>query len=173
MPGQILNQYSMDEDEQGNFRILTKQRSPKLSTQLFVMDASLKLVGKLLGIQPGEEFKSSRFIGKMLYLVTFKQIDPLFVVDIKNAAQPKIVGELKIPGFSTYLHPYGTENAGVQYLLGLGYDTKTNQRGGTVTNGIKLDLIKIDYTKQATPESQCGSLAGMSGYQECLTNFHT
>ncbi|HMT01004.1 MAG TPA: beta-propeller domain-containing protein [Candidatus Absconditabacterales bacterium] len=173
VPGQILNQYSMDEDEQGNFRILTKQRYPKLSTHLFIMDSSLKLVGKLLGIQPGEEFKSSRFIGKMLYLVTFKQIDPLFVVDIKNAMQPKIVGELKIPGFSTYLHPYGTENAGVQYLLGLGYDTKTNQRGGTVTNGIKLDLIKVDYTKDATPETQCGSLAGMSGYQECISSFHT
>ncbi|NCO97849.1 hypothetical protein GW864_01555 [bacterium] len=56
-------------------------------------------------IAPGEQFKASRYIGDKLYLVTFQQIDPLFVIDITNLSKPKIVGELKVPGYSTYLHP--------------------------------------------------------------------
>jgi uncharacterized secreted protein with C-terminal beta-propeller domain len=109
----------MDEDSQGNFRILTKTWYPNLSTQFFVFDKNFSLAGKLLDIDPGEEFKSSRYIGDKLYLVTFQQIDPLFVVDIADIKDPKIVGELKIPGYSTYLHPYDTLKNGVQYLVGL------------------------------------------------------
>ena len=68
-------------------------------------------------IAPGEDFKSSRFIGDKLYLVTFQQIDPLFVIDLEDAEDPEILGELKIPGYSTYLHPYAPEDGGVQYLV--------------------------------------------------------
>ncbi|MDO4714359.1 MAG: beta-propeller domain-containing protein, partial [bacterium] len=105
VPGAMLTQYSMDEDAQGYFRILTKTWEPKLATHLYILNPDLTFAGKLENIEPGEEFKSSRYMGDKLYLVTFEQIDPLFVVDLANPQQPKIIGELKIPGYSTYLHP--------------------------------------------------------------------
>lgn len=70
--------------------------------------------------------------------MTFKQIDPLFTIDLSNAKAPKILGELKIPGYSTYLHPYDAT-----HLIGIGYDTKTNQWGGTQNAGIKVDLYDV------------------------------
>lgn len=148
LPGSPLTQWSMDEDTKGNFRILTSTWSPQQATHLITLDPALKELGRLLDIEPGEQFKASRFMGDKLYLVTFEQIDPLFVVDLADLTTPKIVGELKIPGFSTYLHPYGEAVNGVQWLLGLGYDTTTNQWGGTETKGVKVDLYKIDYTQK-------------------------
>ncbi len=68
------------------------------------------------------------------------------------------MGELKIPGYSTYLHPYDTLQNGIQYLIGLGYSTKTNQRGGTTNDNIKLDLYKIDFTAEETAITKCTSL---------------
>ena len=91
VPGSLLTQYSMDEDNDGNFRILTKVWEKRLSTQLYVFKPNLTLAGKLENIEPGEEFKASRYIGDKLYLVTFEQIDPLFVVDLANISQPKII----------------------------------------------------------------------------------
>jgi inhibitor of cysteine peptidase len=85
-------------------------------------------LGSLLNIEPGEQFKAARFMDDKLYLVTFEQIDPLFVIELKDLKQPKILGQLKIPGYSTYLHPYAPASNGVQRLLGIGYDTTTNQR---------------------------------------------
>lgn len=96
----------MSEDSRGNFRILTTSWSPQLATHLFTLDKDLALEGMLLNIEPGEEFKSSRYIGDKLYLVTFERTDPLFVIDMATITKPRIIGELKIPGFSTYLHPY-------------------------------------------------------------------
>jgi inhibitor of cysteine peptidase len=140
-----LNQYSMSEDADGNFRLLTTEWNEKQMTHLFTLDDDLKPLGKLLNIEPGETFQSSRFIDDKLYLVTFQQIDPLFVIDLKNLKNPIILGELKIPGYSTYLHPWGKKENNVQYLIGLGYDTGTGSRGWTVNSGIKVDLYKIDY----------------------------
>jgi inhibitor of cysteine peptidase len=145
VPWQPLNQYSMDEDKDGKFRILTKTRSPSLSTHLFILDDKLNALWSLKDIEPGEEFKASRYIWDKLYLVTFKQIDPLFVIDMINSNNPKIIWELKIPGFSTYLHPYSPISQGIQYLIGLWYDTSINQRWWETTNGIKIDLYKVDY----------------------------
>jgi len=79
----------MDEDANGNFRILTRSRSPELATHLWVFDNKLALNGWLLNIEPKEDFKASRFIGDKLYLVTFQQIDPLFVIDL--AGKPRIL----------------------------------------------------------------------------------
>ena len=72
-----------------------------------------------MNIEPGEQFKASRFMGDKLYLVTFEQIDPLFVIDLASVKEPKIIGELKIPGYSTYLHPYGAASNNEQRLIGL------------------------------------------------------
>ena len=87
----------MSEDSDGNFRLLTKVWSPQVATHFFVLDEDLDVVGMLNDIEPGEEFKSSRYIGDKLYLVTFEQTDPLFVIDLEDIEDPKIVGELKIP----------------------------------------------------------------------------
>lgn len=127
--GSPLTQYSMDEDAGNNFRIVTTLSSwsggtNTSTTRLSVLNPSGTIIGSLPNIAPGENFQSSRFIGNRLYLVTFQQIDPLFVIDIANPKSPKILGELKIPGYSTYLHPYD-ENR----LIGLGYDTITNKWG--------------------------------------------
>lgn len=138
----LLNQYSMDEDTSGNFRILTRSRSPELATHLWVFDNKLALNGWLLNIEPKEDFKASRFIWNKLYLVTFQQIDPLFVIDL--VGKPRILWELKIPWFSQYLHPYAPMKDNKQLLLWLWVDTQ-NTWGRTTTNGVKLDLYEVDY----------------------------
>lgn len=97
-----MNQYSMDEDESGNFRLVTQLYAwssgvSENSTTLSVIDPKGKMIGTLSGIAPGENFQSSRFIGDRLYLVTFQQIDPLFVIDLSVPTAPKILGELKMP----------------------------------------------------------------------------
>lgn len=146
--GLPLSQYSMSEDAAGRFRILTKQRDPQLATHLFVLEDDLSLEGMLRNIEPGEEFKASRYMGDKLYLVTFERTDPLFVIDLEDPSRPKIIGELVIPGYSTYLHPYAPLAAGKQYLIGIGYDTAENERGGTITDGVKIDLYEVDYTSE-------------------------
>lgn len=142
--GNPLSQYSMDEYN-SNFRIITSSWYPERSTNLFVLDADLKQVSSLTWLAKGETFQSSRFIKDKLFLVTFEQIDPLFVIDIKDIKNPKILWELKIPGYSTYLHPYD-EN----HLIGLWYDTKTNKWGGTQNSWIKVDLYEVNYDKECS-----------------------
>lgn len=121
--GMCINQFSMD--KHGDyFRIATngvEWNSKKRETMVYVVDKDMKIVGTLFGIAPEEQMKSARFMGDVLYLVTFMQTDPLFVVDLSDPENPEIKGELKIPGFSTYLHP-----AGDGLLIGIG-------EGGTMT----------------------------------------
>lgn len=167
--GSPLNQYSMDEDANGNFRIVTSLSSwsggtNTSNTRLSVLNPSGTIIGSISGIAPGENFQSSRFIGNRLYLVTFQQIDPLFVIDIANPKNPKILGELKIPGYSTYLHPYD-ENR----LIGLGYDTKVNQWGGTQNAGIKVDLYNVSDVKNPKQEASL-TLGDMGSSSDALWN---
>jgi len=113
--GHVLNQFSMDEYN-GFFRIATTTWTSNTShNSLFILDANLKIVGKLEDLAPGERIYSARFMGSRCYLVTFKQVDPFFVIDVGNPTQPNVLGYLKIPGFSGYLHPYD-EN----HIIGLG-----------------------------------------------------
>ena len=126
VPGTILNQFSMDEHE-NYFRIATTQHGSwnwmsdiqtESSNNLYVLNENMETVGQIENIAPGEQLYSTRFMGDRGYLVTFEQIDPFFVVDLSQPTAPKIVGELKIPGYSDYLHPYD-EN----HILGFGKDT--------------------------------------------------
>ena len=167
--GTPLNQYSMDEDVDGNFRIVTSLSSwsggiNNSSTSLSVLNPTGSIIGKLANLAPGENFQSSRFIGNRLYLVTFEQIDPLFVIDLADSKNPKILGELKIPGYSTYLHPYDADR-----LIGIGYDTKTNQWGGTQNAGIKVDLYNVRDVKNPTRESSL-ALGDMGSSSDALWN---
>lgn len=142
-----LTQYSMDEDKNWNFRILTQINSwnnVKWNyVNFYTLDKDLKLFSKLEKLGIWENFQSSRYIWDKLFLVTFERVDPLFVIDLKDAKNPKILWELKIPGYSTYLHPYD-EN----HLIWLGYDTKENSWGAVQNSWIKLDLYQINYDKK-------------------------
>ena len=127
--GRILNQFSID--EKGEYiRIATTLTE---SNQIAVLDKDLKQVAKITDIAPGETIQSVRYIGDYGYVVTFRQTDPLFVIDFKDMKNPKIVGELKIPGFSSYLHPFNG------YLVGIGTDGDNDG----ATNGLKISLFDI------------------------------
>ena len=147
--GTTYNQYSMDEDTSGTMRIVTSNwKNNKTSTSVYAIGTDGKIVGSLKNIAPNENFYGVRFIDKYLYLVTYKQIDPLFVIDMSQPSKPTIVGELKMPWYSNYLHPYGPMKDGVQYLIGLWYDTKTTEQWREQMGGVKLDLYKVDFTKK-------------------------
>lgn len=147
VPWMPLNQYSMDEYK-NDFRIITLTNNWNRNwndshTDLYILDKELKLKSSLNNLWNSEEFKSSRYMWEKLFLVTFKQIDPFFVIDLSDHSNPEVLWELKIPWYSTYLHPYD-EN----HILWLGYDTVENQWWWTVNNGIKLDLYQINYDKK-------------------------
>lgn len=162
--GSLLNQFSIDEYK-GNFRFVSTYTYGeegkneingssgtvyyKLITgnMLTVLDGDLKQVGSIEKIAPDERIYSVRFMGDMAYFVTFRQVDPLFSADLSNPENPKIVGALKIPGFSNYLFPYG-ENQ----LLGIGQDA--DEKTGR-TKGVKLSLFDISNpadVKEASKE---------------------
>ncbi|MFH1500459.1 MAG: beta-propeller domain-containing protein [archaeon] len=118
--GHILNQFSMDEYDE-NFRIATTSgslwgREEGISkNNVYVLDEDLELIGELEDLAPGEKIFSVRFMGERGYVVTFKKVDPLFVIDLGDPEDPRVLGKLKIPGYSDYLHPYD-EN----HIIGIG-----------------------------------------------------
>lgn len=112
------------------------RRSNGPSTRLTTLrTADMKVLGQVGDLAPGESVRSSRFIGPMAYVVTFRQTDPLFALDVSDPAAPKVLGELKIPGFSEYLHPIGDD-----LLLGVGRDVDP-QSGRD--RGLKLSLFDV------------------------------
>lgn len=159
--GYILNQFSMDEYN-GYFRVATTWNN---ENNLFILDSSLNICGSVTGLAKGERIYSVRFIGDKGYIVTFRTMDPLFVFDLSDPKQPKVTGELKIPGFSNYLHPVG-ENL----ILGIGQDTydlyKKDSAGnevvvGTRQGGIKLSLF--DVSDMGKPKEISNYILGDSG----------
>lgn len=149
VPGNVLDQFSMDEYE-GYFRIATTSwiQDPTKGMRLvrmnnlYILDLDLEIVGRLEGLAPGEEIHSARFMGDRCYLVTFRRIDPLFALDLSEPKMPRVLGKLKIPGYSDYLHPYGEG-----YLIGVGKEVVVE---GDVTyeRGVKVSLFDVsDPTK--------------------------
>ncbi|MDH3364468.1 MAG: beta-propeller domain-containing protein [Thermoplasmata archaeon] len=104
--GWLLNQFSMDEMD-GMLRVATTTSWMESENNVYVLGSDLSIIGSLEGLAPTERIYASRFLGDTLYLVTFRQVDPLFVIDLSDPIAPVVVGELKIPGFSSYLHPIG------------------------------------------------------------------
>jgi uncharacterized secreted protein with C-terminal beta-propeller domain len=117
--GYPLNQFSLDEKD-GQLRIATCSGWSDRESMVFVLDAEMRTIGSLGGIAPNETIEAARFVGDTLYLVTFLQIDPLFVIDLSDPTDPTILGELVVPGFSSYLHPMDDE-----HLIGIGMENGT------------------------------------------------
>lgn len=168
--GAINNQFSMDEKDD-YFRIATTigktyNMDESTSNSLYVLDDKLQEVGRLDGIAKGEKIYSVRYSGNRAYVVTFKEIDPLFVIDLSDVKNPKILGELKIPGYSTYLHPYDET-----HLIGFGYDTKSNYNNtGVVKDGLKMSMFDIsDFNN---PKEMFTVKIGKQGTNSPLANNH-
>lgn len=141
--GKTINQYSADEYN-NTLRLAVYDRD---GSRVVVFDKNLKQIGETMPLAKGEQMYSSRFVGEKAYLVTYKTVDPLYVIDLKDAAHPKVLGELKIPGYSTYLHPYD-EN----HLIGIGMETQEvvnrNSSGKIIsttakTVGMKMALFDV------------------------------
>ena len=138
--GQVNNQFSMDENKD-TFRIATTTGNiwvdETTANNLYILNDKLEEIGRVENFGKEEKIYSVRYVENKAYVVTFKQTDPLFVIDLSESTKPQILGELKIPGYSTYLHPYDDT-----HLIGFGYDTKEN---GTrvITNGLKMSMFDI------------------------------
>ncbi|MCL1804631.1 MAG: beta-propeller domain-containing protein [Clostridiales bacterium] len=169
--GSLDNQFSMDEHK-GHLRVAATVYWPRTYNNLFVLDANMDVAGKVAGYAEGERIYSARFMGDRGYVVTFRQVDPLFVFDLSDPAAPKITGELKVPGFSTYLHPV-SQNV----LLGVGRDVydiyRTDRDGNQIvigqnTGGVKISLF--DVSDMGKPKEMDTLILGDYGYTELLDN---
>ncbi len=143
VPGTALNQFSMDEYN-GYFRIATSRfaivdGTATTSDDVYVLDSNMNQVSALRNLAPGENIYAVRFVGEMGYVVTFQQIDPLFVISFKDVANPVILSALKVSGYSDYLHPLPGG-----YLIGVGKDAVPASNGDfSYYLGLKLSLFKV------------------------------
>jgi len=140
VPGRERNQFSMDEyDDYFRIETTTWTQNWTIETNLYVLNMNLSVVGQLEGLAPGENFHSARFMGNRAYLVTFKGTDPLFVIDLSQPINPSVLGELHIPGYSDYLHPYDET-----HLIGVGKHTVEADGGDFAWyQGIKISLFDV------------------------------
>jgi len=137
--GYVLNQFSMDEYN-SYFRIATTVWTNGNSTNsLYILDMNLNVVGKLEDLAPGEQIYSARFMGDRCYVVTFRNIDPLFVIDLSDPTAPTVLGQLKVTGYSGYLHPYD-EN----HIIGIGKETEYGAKEDfSWYQGVKISLFDV------------------------------
>ncbi len=177
VPGSILNQFSMDEHGE-YFRIATTKgdiwgEGENISkNNMYILNSDLELCGSLEDVAPGEKIYSVRFMGDRAYMVTFRKVDPLFVIDLKDSKNPTILGALKIPGYSDYLHPYD-EN----HIIGFGKDTieLSNEAWGrddttAYYQGMKIALFDVSDVKN--PKEKFKEMIGDRGTNSELLNNH-
>jgi inhibitor of cysteine peptidase len=146
---------------------VNNQPQNQITNNLYVLDKDMKTVGKLQGLANGEQIYSVRFIGERAYIVTFMLTDPLFVIDLKNPTSPKVLGELKIPGFSNYLHPYDDT-----HLIGFGMDSTVINEGGTdraKTQGMKIAIFDVGDVSKPVQQFMT-TIGGVGTYSEVLDN---
>ena len=139
LPGFLNDTFSLDE-YQGYLRVLLTEDSNGESNSLYILDADMQVTGAIRDLADGETIRSARFMGTMAYFVTFRQTDPLFCADLSDPDNPQILSELKLTGFSSYLHPYGDH-----LLLGVGYEAE--EETGSQT-GVKLSMFDISDPSQ-------------------------
>jgi uncharacterized secreted protein with C-terminal beta-propeller domain len=153
VPGNTINQYSMDEYG-GYFRIATNWYGTGSQTNnVYVLNANMEVTGKLEGLAQNENLHAVRFVGDKGYLVTFLQTDPLFVIDLSNPGNPVVLGELKIPGYSDYLHPYDET-----HLIGVGKEAVAAQDRDDFAwyQGLKVALFDVSDVNHPAQLSNYG-----------------
>ena len=144
--GHTLNQFSMDEHG-GDLRVTTTSGwwGEGINNRLYVLDENLEVKALIEGLgKVGESIKSTRFVGDYAYLVTFRQTDPFYVINLSDPENPFVEGELEIPGFSTYLQPLGED-----YMLGIGFG---DSFGGTW--GFKVSIYDVSDKSNPTVFSE-------------------
>ena len=177
--GHILNQFAMDEHD-GYFRIATTisgyvDNRDTSTNNVYTFDGDLNEVGALEDLAPGESIYSVRFMGKRAYLVTFRHVDPLFVIDLSEPSSPRILGKLKIPGYSEYLHLYDET-----HLIGIGKEVDAsidadlihteNAVYYTAIQGVKLALF--DVSDVSNPIEVYKEVIGDRGTQTLAAQDH-
>eukprot|EP00282_Hemiselmis_andersenii_P045999 CAMPEP_0172086380 /NCGR_PEP_ID=MMETSP1043-20130122/22099_1 /TAXON_ID=464988 /ORGANISM="Hemiselmis andersenii, Strain CCMP441" /LENGTH=796 /DNA_ID=CAMNT_0012748473 /DNA_START=156 /DNA_END=2548 /DNA_ORIENTATION=- len=169
VPGTLINQFAMDEHN-GHLRVATTDgevwSDPPTSTNaVYVFDSDMKPTGAVEGMAPGERIYAVRFAGERGYVVTFRQVDPLFVLDLSDAKSPKQLGQLKVPGFSEYLHPVDKDT-----IVGVGKETKTEPNGRTTTTGVKVSLF--DISDPSSPKEAAVRVVGGAGSSTPVSYEH-
>jgi len=174
--GRLLNQFAMDHHKD-TFRFVTtvNEWEERIYTDgvdtyewedtqanaLYTLDENLQMLGSIEELAKEEHVESVRFDGDIAYFVTFRQVDPLFTVDLSDPKNPKILSELKIPGFSEYLHPFGDGR-----LLGIGYAADENTGR---TYGVKLSMFDVADPKNVT---ECAVTEVRADWQAVGDNHH-
>ncbi len=174
--GHIVDQFSMDEDASELFRVATNtavrvpdpaspwgrlNNSNRVSV-LAEANGALRVIGEIDDLSPGERIFSSRFIGNKAFVVTFRQVDPFFTIDLSDPTHPRKVGELKVPGFSSYIHPLDD-----QHLLTIGQYVPEN--GDWRARSVKLSIF--DVSDFANPIESFTQLVGTAyGTSEAAYN---
>ena len=146
VPGQPLNQFSLDEYK-NHLRIATTIGGGwgligglgESTNDVYVLDDNLNITGSVKNLGKEERIYSVRFIEDKGYVVTFKQIDPFFVLDLSNPDRPELTGELKIPGYSSYLHPITKDK-----ILGIGKEG----------SNVKISLFNVEQPQNPTEVSK-------------------
>ena len=162
--GDINNQFSLDEKD-GKLRVATTSynENDERTNNLFVLDENLNKIGEITGFADNESIRAVRFIGDTAYVITYEQVDPLFIIDLSDSANPQIKGEVEITGFSSLLVPVD-ENT----LLGIGYSTYQGEYG-EATDGLKLALFDISDHENPTV---LDSYVLNDAYSEAQQNHH-
>ncbi len=164
VPGTVIDQFSADEYAYAGhpfLRLATTLRAGdwrNSSAGVYVLDERLHTVGSLEGLAPGETVQTSRFLGERGYLVTFRQVDPLFVLDLTTPQNPRVISELTLPGFSQYLEPIDAT-----HLVGVGV-------GSGRMGGLKLSLF--DVSDSAHPREVANYTFSMYAYSEAQYDHH-
>jgi len=164
VPGMVLNQFSMDEYG-GYFRVATtRPEQSTLQSHVYILDMDLNITGSLEGLAPGETIHSARFMGERGYLVTFEKVDPLFVIDLSDPYNPEVLGELKITGYSDYLHPYDET-----HIIGIGKET-TEEGEFAWYQGVKISLF--DVSDVSNPREIDKAIIGHRGTDSPVLQDH-
>ncbi len=194
VPGIIINQFSMDEYEnhfriattitEGDFGIRPGLITPEVETDsislptpvinektnaLYILDENLRRTGEITGLAKNEDIYSVRFMGDRAFIVTFEKVDPLFTFDLSDHANPKVLGELKIPGYSDYLHPISDD-----LLIGIGKEValEDSEFGGNFSwyQGVKIGLF--DVSNMSDPKELDSLQVGDRGTESPALNDH-
>ena len=163
--GTVLNQYCMDEyDDALRIATTSGRWSGETSNNIIALnEEDLSIISSLTHLAPGESIYSARFNGDRIYLVTFVQVDPFFVIDASDPKDMKVLGELKIPGYSNYMHMISND-----LVLAIGNETYT-QGGGVRTAGLKIAVF--DVSDPENPKQVSKLIYGTSfGYSEVQYN---